>query len=850
MAIQIRRGNIQDFDSSKLLPGEWAVSLDNKKVFIAFAPGDTKQMATYEDMITDIQDATQEIIDNLTAGVDEAINNTNVAIETINQTNSDIQAAEEVREQQEQERQTNTETAIQNTNEATDRAISAAEAAEGIVAGTGMVLKTDVGIPGGVAAFDDVYSKEETDIKFSDVGQEIDNIEQQMSVSEVTLAQDYKSIFNSGTGKDSTGAEQDFSGIVEGQSNVKLEGLTANNLVKNGDFSNGATYWAAGGCTISVSNGTLKSAGKGEISYPYFIQAAPSGVVGHKYYLRYSVRVTNVDCKALSYRIPGTATSTTIVSNPNQNQWYTISTIKEAADTSSTVAIYHNYESATIAKDKVMEVKEVMCIDITSLGLESLTKEQCNFMFDHYIDGIQGVGSGKLVSVGKNLFDKSKAVFNKSLLWAGDGLIDDSKSMVSDFIPIKNNVNYVTNYMAQVLLYDANKSFIRVFNGTNVEVFSFIATNPHEKYVRLGFRSHVHNYIDMTALDDIQVEEGLETTSYKPCTSSELITTLPAGMQLHRLPNGIADTIEEVNGTRCLIKRVRGTIYNGSESGWVFGGINGAFCTFNKTFVEKDGVCFSNTLPYHETAGDWERIVILNNVMYIKILNSRLNTQDLNGFKAWLQANPTTVIYESKTPTIQKSGEGGFSQVGNLEVYPNGTIYQEHIKPKESTNAKTYINYNLSTKAVIMSNSTEITGLAKNAIDKSMIVQNALSTNPDTVASGPALKSVQEQVNVINNNLGFKKIETAGSGAVPVTTITFQKAIVDRTYLLVIKPSQSANSTGGISHLAVVTKQGTGTDIANITTNPVISGITVINGIITITLTAQRYAIAVLYQID
>ncbi len=106
-------------------------------------------------------------------------------------------------------------------------------------------------------------------------------------------------------------------------------------------------------------------------------------------------------------------------------------------------------------------------------------------------------------------------------------------------------------------------------------------------------------------------------------------------------------------------------------------------------------------------------------------------------------------------------------------------------------------------------------------------------------------------IGVLTNNLGsFKKIENVGSVVVTTTTLTFKTAIADHTYLLIIRPVQSSNTTGGISHLAIITKQGTGSDIANITTNPVISGITVVNGIITITLTSPRYARAVLYQID
>lgn len=48
MAIQVRRGNEADFDADKMLPGEWAVSLDTKYVRMCFSPGVCLRMATYE----------------------------------------------------------------------------------------------------------------------------------------------------------------------------------------------------------------------------------------------------------------------------------------------------------------------------------------------------------------------------------------------------------------------------------------------------------------------------------------------------------------------------------------------------------------------------------------------------------------------------------------------------------------------------------------------------------------------------------------------------------------------------------------------------------------------------------
>ena len=48
--IQIRRGNEADFNASKMLPGEFAVSLDQKITRIAFAPGDVAILAKQADL--------------------------------------------------------------------------------------------------------------------------------------------------------------------------------------------------------------------------------------------------------------------------------------------------------------------------------------------------------------------------------------------------------------------------------------------------------------------------------------------------------------------------------------------------------------------------------------------------------------------------------------------------------------------------------------------------------------------------------------------------------------------------------------------------------------------------------
>lgn len=54
MAIQVRRGNEADFDASKMLPGELAVSLDARYVRMCFAPGIVLRMATYDSFEADM----------------------------------------------------------------------------------------------------------------------------------------------------------------------------------------------------------------------------------------------------------------------------------------------------------------------------------------------------------------------------------------------------------------------------------------------------------------------------------------------------------------------------------------------------------------------------------------------------------------------------------------------------------------------------------------------------------------------------------------------------------------------------------------------------------------------------
>ena len=87
MAIQMRRGRFSNFLPSKLQPGEWAVvqsedpsASDGKSVYMAFAAGVVKRLATYEDMVDSCRQAIEQSIADIKTKLTERVEATNASI--------------------------------------------------------------------------------------------------------------------------------------------------------------------------------------------------------------------------------------------------------------------------------------------------------------------------------------------------------------------------------------------------------------------------------------------------------------------------------------------------------------------------------------------------------------------------------------------------------------------------------------------------------------------------------------------------------------------------------------------------------------------------------------------------
>ena len=91
MAIQMRRGQASQFDPSKMLPGEFAVVLsgdatatDGRVVYMCFAAGSVKRLATFEDMVAFLTNAEAELAASFTEDVTAATAAANTAATNAN----------------------------------------------------------------------------------------------------------------------------------------------------------------------------------------------------------------------------------------------------------------------------------------------------------------------------------------------------------------------------------------------------------------------------------------------------------------------------------------------------------------------------------------------------------------------------------------------------------------------------------------------------------------------------------------------------------------------------------------------------------------------------------------------
>jgi len=573
---------------------------------------------------------------------------------------------------------------------------------------------------------------------------------------------------------------------VDGVMDIELGGSTLQNIIKNGNFSNGMTNWSTASSTASVSNNTLSITGSGADNTP---RANYDGVklysLNHKYYIKASARVITDSCRRLIHRTFGASPTDTTIEYPVQNTWYTMSNVFTVASEPTSVQYFgHSYVDATTAVGKVMELKEVIAIDLTAMfgvGNEP-TKEWCDANIN-YFNGIRSVGESEnleVVSCGKNLFDKNKTpnyVYTSTTYnILGNGIkVKNTEGLPYAFIrydlQLKPNTTYSTSWYhtrfkgttSRFRIMDKNL-IVNYVSSSNIgnTTGSFTTDNTGLVAILL-YSCYAISEIGEADFTDFQLEEGTTVTTYEPY--KEHRQTIALTNPLRGLPNNVRDIAKGNVATRNVGKAV----FNGGvNENWIIDGSNDLYLRIklndNKPTLLTNGystgfcVCdkfkTTNFVDVYNMVGN--HLYIRTNVQgfILSILKSSLATPDVAGFKAWLQANPVTVYYQLAIPTTEN-----LAQTLKLKSFANGTLQVNTlIAPYLSAYYPISLGGSLASNVsrIDLSNPLITTGIVKNyrVYNKILTTEEIARANTTNYLRGPSL--------LVDLNSTYKELSKTG----------------------------------------------------------------------------------------
>ena len=283
-----------------------------------------------------------------------------------------------------------------------------------------------------------------------------------------------------------------------------------------------------------------------------------------------------------------------------------------------------------------------------------------------YFEGLKSVGDGAdeivVESVNENLFDKTQKLvdgyISEQPATYGD-VLPNNTCKSTDFILIDANTTYTLNNDNPIEetcgFYDATKKCITVVRGNTV-------TSPsNAKYVRCTIKRSDFE-------QGFQIVRGTQTTKYTPHQADKkrllFYNTETQAWEKPILREW--DSIEKhADGKYYYHQRSREVVLNGSES-WLTDstvkptseistlrfkivlsdmGLKYAMISSKSTQTISDKFKFlDNNSQYLN--GDIEGICADREKISLNIAKSKLSTQDVAGFKQWLQTNNVTVVYQ------------------------------------------------------------------------------------------------------------------------------------------------------------------------------------------------------------
>ncbi len=187
-------------------------------------------------------------------------------------------------------------------------------------------------------------------------------------------------------------------------------------------------------------------------------------------------------------------------------------------------------------------------------------------------------------------------------------------------------------------------------NVGNRKSISF-TTNNNTNYYLFTYKNNIDKFNSISS--NYQIEEGSQATFYEPykCNKKDILLTSPLREN---------DVLYEDNGQVKVYRPSKQYTFTGDEN-FVFYRQNenlyGVYFNLGDAKKESHTVICNNFKTITEgISSEKEECVLVGagtGNVYILINKNKLTSQDITGFKSWLKANPTTIVYQLATPTTE-----------------------------------------------------------------------------------------------------------------------------------------------------------------------------------------------------
>ena len=291
---------------------------------------------------------------------------------------------------------------------------------------------------------------------------------------------------------------------------------------------------------------------------------------------------------------------------------------------------------------------------------------------------------------GKNLFDASQVIANKY------------QSGADDKYAIVDNEEYSLYYLQGIsnMIITSNVALSGVWYSNELPIMEQEIDTMFT--VPFGCNIFALRIPKNVNINNLQIEVGDESTTYRQYQEHNVTFYIEQPLRSFK---DFEDTFMWRENTLFVKRRCGELVLNGSED-WLAYSTNNeanniAFKLENyleTTYTDYEVYCISDlftSTTAKNIHNDIEGISFVNKDIIIKINRAKLSTQDVDGFKQYLQNHNTTVVYNT--------GNIIYEEIGLIDkllpLYDESTLSYNTIVP-----VKTTLNYSTKTPSIVVAN--------------------------------------------------------------------------------------------------------------------------------------------------